>query len=273
MVVSDTRRLWLAVVALGCSAAVVAFRLLGLHTWRGAQFDTTAVQDGLSQLASPRVAHATRALLDTISIASLATIGGGLLVYAIARRRRDLAFACTVLLGGANGTTQLLKDHLAGRGEAPSGLTHSFPSGHATVAMSLALAVLLVVPARLRFPAVVVGAVYATAIGVALVVTAAHFPSDVAGGFCVAGAWAGLAALFVTRPATGVPSVAVLLGLAIVAVAAVAIALATQPQALVRIHLHGRLVEAAVGIATVAVGVAVAFAYAIAARSASTTRS
>jgi hypothetical protein len=189
------------------------------------------------------------------------------------RRRADLAFACAVLLGGANLTTQLLKGHLAGRGDAPAGLTHSYPSGHSTVAMSLALAVLLVVPARLRFPAGVVGAAYATAIGVALVVTASHFPSDVAGGFCVAGAWAAFAALFVRRPATGVPSVAVLLGLAVAVVGAVAIAVAAQPQSLVRIHLHVRIVEAAVGIAAVAAVVTVAVAYAIAARSASTTRS
>ena len=252
---------------------MVAFRVLGVHSWRGSQFDATAVQDGLSQLVSPHVAHATRALLDTISVASLATVGGGLIAYALARQRADLAFACAVLLGGANVTTQLLKHKLSARGEAPTGLTHSFPSGHSTVAMSLALAVMLVVPARLRLPVGVIGAVYATAVGVALVVTAAHFPSDVAGGFCVAGAWAALAALFVKRPATGVPSFAVLLALGIATAAAVGVAVGTQPQALVHIQLHLRLVEAAVGIAAVAAAVTATFAYAIAARRASTTRS
>lgn len=273
MDVSSTRRFWLVAVAGGCAAGVIALRVLGMHSWQASQFDATAVQDGLTQLARPHVADATRALLNTISVSSLATVGGGLIAYALTRRRRDIALACAALLGGANITTQLLKDTLAARDVGSAGLTHSFPSGHSTVAMSLALALLLVAPARLRLPIGLIGAAYATAIGVALVVTAAHYPSDVGGGFFVAGAWAAMAALLIKRPATGVPSPVVLLGLGLVTAAAVGVAIGTHPQALVRIQLHLRLVEAAVGIAILAAGVTACFAYAIAMRSASATRS
>lgn len=249
------------------------FRVLGTRTGSGGRFDETAVQDGLSQLAIPRVANATRGLLDTISVASLATVAVGMLAFAAARRKRDLAAAAAVLLAGANVTTQVLKHELATRSGSPMELSRSFPSGHATVAMSVALAVLLLAPPRLRLPVALVGGLYASAVGIALVVTAAHYPSDVAAGFCVAGVWAAVAALFITRPPTGAPSARAVLSVATVAVLSVAIAVLARPEAVVHVRLHLRLAEAAVGIAATAAVVITALAYAIATRSASATRS
>ena len=65
----------------------------------------------------------------------------------------------------------------------------ALPSGHATAAMSLAVAAILIAPRSLRIPAAVFGAAFALAQGVALVVLAWHYPSDVLAGFLIATAF------------------------------------------------------------------------------------
>jgi hypothetical protein len=72
---------------------------------------------------------------------------------------------------------------------------NSFPSGHATVAMSVVLALVLVVPARLRGVAAVLGALYATVAGLATMSLGWHRPSDVAGAVLIVGGCAALAGL------------------------------------------------------------------------------
>ena len=64
----------------------------------------------------------------------------------------------------------------------------TFPSGHATVAMSLALAAALAAPAALRTAAALVGGAWAAGIGVSLLVTQAHYGSDIAAGYLISGA-------------------------------------------------------------------------------------
>ena len=81
----------------------------------------------------------------------------------------------------------------------------SWPSGHSTAAMSLALCCVLVVGPRLRPLAAVLGAGGAISVGYALVVLGWHLPSDVLGGFLVAATFtllgaAALAALEARRP-------------------------------------------------------------------------
>jgi hypothetical protein len=71
------------------------------------------------------------------------------------------------------------------------GLTNSFPSGHSTVAMSLAVALVLVVPARARLAAAFGGLAYATLVGAGTVTAGWHRPSDVIGAYLVVMVWAG----------------------------------------------------------------------------------
>jgi hypothetical protein len=83
--------------------------------------------------------------------------------------------------------------------------TGSWPSGHATASMSLALCLVLVVGPRLRPLAALVGATYAIGVGYALVALGWHLPSDVLGGYLVAASFtlvgaAALAALETRRP-------------------------------------------------------------------------
>ena len=94
---------------------------------------------------------------------------------------------------GANVTTQLLKTELLNRPDLlhrpDAATTPSFPSGHATVAMSLALGLLLVVPARLRIVAGGIGITYAVLIGAATLTAGWHRPSDVVAAYLVTTTW------------------------------------------------------------------------------------
>lgn len=104
------------------------------------------------------------------------------------------AIAAAALVGGANLTTQILKEVLAHQRYQPLlgynqvGPT-SFPSGHSTAAMAMALAFVLVVPRSWRPAAVAIGTCFVAAVGCSVVILHHHYPSDVAGGWLVAGGW------------------------------------------------------------------------------------
>ncbi|MGB0096732.1 MAG: phosphatase PAP2 family protein [Solirubrobacteraceae bacterium] len=125
-------------------------------------------------------------------------------VIALARRRLPVAFAIGAVLLGANETTQLLKPLLAHPrahsllGGFPAVSPVSWPSGHATAAMSLALCMVLAVPARLRPLTAALGAAFAVAVSYSFLTLGWHYPSDVLGGYLVAGTWTllGVAAVF-----------------------------------------------------------------------------
>ena len=114
---------------------------------------------------------------------------------ALVRGRPRLAFAVIALLGATSVSSQLLKALLAyPRYDGVVDGAHvdpaAFPSGHATAAMSLALAGVLVAPPRARPHAAVLGAAFALTISFSIVTLGWHFPSDVAGGFLLATGWA-----------------------------------------------------------------------------------
>jgi membrane-associated phospholipid phosphatase len=105
--------------------------------------------------------------------------------------------AVALILVGANATTQVLKSaipsHVAFYQGARLDLPPSFPSGHATVTMSVVLCLLILTPCFGRSLVAVVGAAYAFAVGYMMMVLALHFPSDIIAGYLVAGCWAMLA--------------------------------------------------------------------------------
>jgi hypothetical protein len=113
----------------------------------------------------------------------------------VLRGRMALAVTAAVMVVGANLTTQVLKHSLLSRPLLiPGGVLHpnSYPSGHATAAASLAVAVFLVVPHRWRAPTALGTTIAAAAFGTATVVVGWHRPSDVIGAWFVVGAWAAL---------------------------------------------------------------------------------
>lgn len=185
-------------------AALVAMTLiaggvlaLGSHTVRGA--DASALHSLELVGAHARVAAIAERLVHLNDPLPTAVLLGALVAVALFRGRPRTALAAVGVVLAANLMTQLLKPALAthrfaellGGGQISAG---SFPSGHATAAMSLALCAVLVSSVTWRPLVAVLGAVYAVAVGDAILVLAWHYPSDVLGGFLVAALWVLLAA-------------------------------------------------------------------------------
>jgi membrane-associated phospholipid phosphatase len=125
------------------------------------------------------------------------------IVAAALRRRPGAALAACGILIGANLTTELLKPLLAEPRAASllGGVSPvspaSWPSGHATAAMALALAAVVAAPTRIRPVVAALGAGFAMLVSYSFLALGWHYPSDVFGGFLVAAAWGlvGLAAM------------------------------------------------------------------------------
>jgi membrane-associated phospholipid phosphatase len=115
------------------------------------------------------------------------------LAIALARRRFLVAGGIAVILLGANLTTHILKPLLAA--PRPAGLPAflvseaSWPSGHATASMTLALCVVLACPARLRGYAAAIGGAFAVAVSFSFLTLGWHYPSDALAGFLVGAIW------------------------------------------------------------------------------------
>jgi membrane-associated phospholipid phosphatase len=147
--------------------------------------------------------HATRlrglggiglALIGPFDPGAYLTLAGAFLVAALLAGRGRVAVVAVAAMGGAAVTTQLLKHLLAAPRLEARGFwlpPDAWPSGHTTAAAALAFGLVLVTRSR------VVGVLCAlgvAAVGAALVVLGRHYPSDVLGGACVAGAWGAVAA-------------------------------------------------------------------------------
>jgi membrane-associated phospholipid phosphatase len=213
-----------------------------------------------------------------IGLASLADpwpfalAAAGLVAIALLRRRWLMAAVVPAILLSANVATQQLKPALADlrifdvRGELAT-YPASWPSGHSTASMSLALCLVIVVGPRMRPLAALLGAGYAVAVGYSLVVLGFHLASDVLGGYLVAATFTlvGAAALAAAeqrwpavasspKPAAMRPpailSAPSLTMLAATALAAAAITLAiVAPQATADVADHPVAVVAGIGIA------------------------
>jgi membrane-associated phospholipid phosphatase len=146
-----------------------------------------SANQGWLQTAAARVAR----LGDPAQVVLLTGVLAGL---AVARGRPRVALVILALIGATSVSSQLLKELLAYPREAPFldqvvG-PEAFPSGHATAAMSLALAAVLAAPRRARLAAALLGALLALGVGASVVAWAWHFPSDVVGGYLLATGWA-----------------------------------------------------------------------------------
>jgi membrane-associated phospholipid phosphatase len=118
------------------------------------------------------------------------------MLFAVARGHRREALAVGLVIALAPLTADILKPLLA-HPHARAGAVHigpaSWPSGHSTAALALALCAVLVAPRRARPLVAVAGGAFALAVGCALLIRAWHMPSDVLGGYLVAVLWMALA--------------------------------------------------------------------------------
>jgi membrane-associated phospholipid phosphatase len=140
-------------------------------------------------------------VLNAITVVSLAVATAVVGFIALARRRVAVGLGAVLLIVGANLTTQLLKQALArpelGVDVERAAAGNSLPSGHTTVAASVAVALMLVLPARLRGAGGLLGAAFTALTGVATLSAGWHRPSDAVAALLVVGAWATAAGLFI----------------------------------------------------------------------------
>ncbi len=160
---------------------------------------------GFAGLHRPRSAPIARAIADLCNPNPYVYLCAIVVLIALLRRRPGVALVIVIVIFGANATTQVLKPLLAAPRPTLPGIwtisPASWPSGHATAAMSLALCAVLAVPARVRPVVAALGAVFAVAVSYSFLTLTWHYPSDVFGGFLVATAWTlfGIAALLTVR--------------------------------------------------------------------------
>jgi membrane-associated phospholipid phosphatase len=157
--------------------------------------DAAALHD-FTLLSRPRVDGVANFLLHLLDPLQFVLWGTALVAIAIARERPRVALAVIAIMTLAPLTSETLKPLLAHHHLSVGGAyvgAASWPSGHSTAALALVYSAVLVAPARLRPLVASVGAVFAAAVGCALLILAWHMPSDVIGGYLVATLWTALA--------------------------------------------------------------------------------
>ncbi|MDH3228080.1 MAG: phosphatase PAP2 family protein [Thermoleophilia bacterium] len=173
-------------------AGFVAVYAAALGAGPGARADRDALESQAAwQLGVPGPLND---LLGTISVGSLGLAALVAVAVALWRRRPDVAVAVVVVLVGANVTTQVLKEVLATADplalDSERAFASAFPSGHSTAAASVGLVAVMAVAPELRRATATIAVIYAVGVGIATVALGWHYPSDVLGGYLVAGAWA-----------------------------------------------------------------------------------
>jgi membrane-associated phospholipid phosphatase len=196
---------WLVVLLAGHAVAFIAVWKFFVQTRHGQLLDAIALTG--DTIGRRHVDKLVNAELNVISVLSLAAATAAIGFIALVRRRIILALVTMFLVAGANITTQVLK-HGLGRPDlgvdsavaeygnrAMSEYGNSLPSGHATVAGSVAVALVLVLPPRLRGLGGLLGAGYAALTGVATLSAGWHRPSDAVAAMLIVGGWAAFAGI------------------------------------------------------------------------------
>lgn len=183
---------WAAGFAAFCAAAMIGVYWFFVRTAGGQRLDETAF-DG-SKLGRTRLWRLADPVLDVVSVSFVAAVLVLTIVIAILRRRWVLILQVAVILGAGNLITQVLKRALE-RAEfgvigssGGSHLSNTLPSGHTTVAATVSVAVLLVLPRYLRPYLAIIGAMYVAATGISTLVGGWHRMSDVFAAIFVTGA-------------------------------------------------------------------------------------
>jgi membrane-associated phospholipid phosphatase len=182
-------------MAAGCAALFALLALAAYHVGPTASLDETGLTGFVNAHDSWNWAHVLPYRLARLgNPPQVALITLALAALALVRGRPRVALAVIALVAATSISGQILKQLLA-YPRHPAIFEHvvgpeAFPSGHATAAMSLALATVFVAPQRARIPAAIVGSLIALAVGGAVIALGWHYPSDVIGGYLLATGWA-----------------------------------------------------------------------------------
>jgi membrane-associated phospholipid phosphatase len=191
-----------ALAALACLAGLAATGVLA-YMLPAAHAHDAASLDGFVALGSSRRDAVLERVAHLADPGVYALFAVALVAVALARRRPRAAAAVAVVSVAAPTTTEALKHLLAhpriaewlGPAQIASA---SWPSGHATASMTVALCAVAVAPAVLRPLVAVAGGLFAVGVSFAILVLHWHFPSDIVGGYLCAATWT-LGALAVLR--------------------------------------------------------------------------
>jgi hypothetical protein len=181
-----------------------------VETRAGQRIDDGALRGRVVE--HPLTAQRSDKLLRTISVGSLLFFGMSLIGIALVRGRWYLAVGVGAVIAGSNITTEVYKyllhrPHLLG-GAHDLIAFNTLPSGHTTVAASLAAGLVFVAPVRLRPLAATFGALYACGIAAMTLAAGWHRPSDAVSAFAVVGIWTfGVSGFLVSLRGTGSPRV------------------------------------------------------------------
>jgi membrane-associated phospholipid phosphatase len=175
------------------AVAAAAVWLVAFRTAMGVRWDATIVT-GFTELRGPRVDRLSEAVAHLADPVPFGLAAGAIIMVGLVRRRPWLAGMTLGVLVSVSVTTQALKmvtaePRLASAMTGGHVAAASWPSGHVTAAMTMALCAVVVVPARWRSLAIAAGAPFTIGVAYSVLVLGWHLPSDVLGGFCVATAW------------------------------------------------------------------------------------
>jgi membrane-associated phospholipid phosphatase len=200
----DRRRDLPLLTAAACALGLVLVGLFGLVSQAGHDRDS-AILYGFSLLWRDSTNEPLRVIARIPDPLPYAVLGCLLIAIALWRRRPARAATVTALLLVTGAATQILK-HLISTPRVSQWLgpwgqvgNASFPSGHSTAAMTLALCAVMVAPPAQRAVVALFGGAFAIAVGYATLALTWHYPSDVVGGYLVAGMWVSLATAVLQR--------------------------------------------------------------------------
>jgi membrane-associated phospholipid phosphatase len=272
------RRARTALIGAGLGVVLLAVTWYAAHYIAVVKRADVSILNGFAQLHRPHLDSLTNFVAQLCNPHPYVVLAAVPVLVALARRRPRVAVMVGAIMLCANETTQLLKPLLAAPRDPVwwSPISNaSWPSGHATAAMSLALCAVVAAPARRRPVVAAAMSAFAIAVCYSFLELGWHYPSDVLGGFLVAATWTllGVAGLSVyearhpvsvsgataaERPAFSIgqaltPAAAMLLAVALL----VGLILLARPhEVLTYARLHRTFVIGAGGIAVVSMALA-----------------
>ena len=176
--------------SLAAAGTTAALAWAAVKTPRGQRLDELAM---LGARADRGPLH--ELVYPVLNVIGIPFIVGALAVavlWALLRGRVPLALSMLALVAGANISTQVVKRFVLSRETLAAGLEatpNSFPSGHTTIAASIATVFVLVSPPKLRPWVSLLGAAWLTLTGTATMIDGWHRPSDVLGAIGVTACW------------------------------------------------------------------------------------
>ena len=202
-------RVWSAVLALLAALATHLTWQIFVRTASGQTLDDLALA-GAHIGAQSILGTVSNPVLGMVSITMMLAGGGVAAVIALIRKRWTLVGQAALVIVGSNVTSQVLKNVVYHRPHLIPGWTgeNSLPSGHTTVAASMAAAMLVVLPRKWRPVIALLGMVWAAGTGISAWFEGWHRPSDLVASMLVVLAWGAIACAASTRWCLDVPTAA-----------------------------------------------------------------